>query len=51
MEDTRQMCSKIEDYIYKRKNIRVKINPRPMDMYNLVLAYNYVIAWFESEKL
>jgi hypothetical protein len=51
MEDTKQMCIVIEDYIYKRKNVRVRINPRPMDMYNLVMAYNYAVAWLESEKI
>lgn len=51
MEDVKQMTILVEDYIYKRKNVRVRINVRPMDMYNLVIAYNYAKDWLSNNNI
>lgn len=48
MEDVKQMTILVEDYIYKRKSVRVRINVRPMDTYNLVMAYNYAKDWLSN---
>ena len=51
MEDVKEMCILVESYIYKRKNVRVRINVRPMDMYNLVIAYNYAKDWLSNNDI
>ena len=51
MENVKQMCVFVENYIYNRKGVKVRINPRPIDMYNLVMAYNYAKDFIEKENI
>ena len=46
MKDLNYMCRVVEDYIYHRKNKRVKITPKPNEINKLIKAYNYALTWF-----
>ena len=45
------MCRVIEDYIYHRKEVKVKVIPRPHEVPKLIMAYNYAINWFNKHKV
>ena len=45
------MCKVIEDYIYHRKDKRVKINPQPNELPLVISAYNTAIQWFRINKI
>lgn len=51
MNDVNYMCRVVEDYIYHRKNIRVKVTPKPNELVKLVQAYNTAITWFEMNRV
>jgi len=45
------MCAVVEDYIYHRKNKRVKVSPRPNDITKLLMAYNMAVNWFKHNNI
>ena len=51
MNDVNYMCRVVEDYIFHRKNKRVKITPKPNELNKLLVAYNYSISWFNWNKI
>lgn len=41
----------VEEYIYKRKGIKVTINLRnPNDVYMMLYAYDIAVAWLNENK-
>ena len=51
MDNVQHMCRVVEDYIYHRKDKRVKISIQQADIGKLVIAYQHAMSWFNLNRV